>query len=92
MACLSFDGFVERTGRSLKSVAEESMTPGAHVPTLCEHGCKVEILNRCCHGCASIVVELMRAGHKWNELPSQRESGHEDERSRRSASAHVHFD
>jgi hypothetical protein len=73
MACLSFDGFVERTGRSLKSVAQESMAPGARVPTLCEHGCKVEILNRCSHGCKSIAVELMLAGHKWNELPSQRE-------------------
>jgi hypothetical protein len=77
MACLSFDGFIERTGRSLKSVAQESMTPGACVPTLCEHGCKVEILKRCEHGCPSIVVELMLAGHKWDEIPSQRESDHQ---------------
>jgi hypothetical protein len=87
MACLSFDGFVKRTGRSLKSVAEESMTPGARVPTLCEHGCEVEMLNPCCHGCASIVVELMRAGHKWNELPSQAESGHQTSRDLPSMSA-----
>ncbi len=86
MACLSFDGFVQQTGRSLRSVARESMTPGASVPTLCEHGCKVEILKRCSHGCASIVAELMLAGHKWNELPSQQESSHEPGRSRPAAS------
>lgn len=88
MARLSFDGFVQRTGRSLKSVAEESMTPGARVPTLCEHGCKVEIRDRCRHGCASIVVELMLAGHNWNELPSQQQdTGHETEKKPPSVSA-----
>ena len=87
MACLSFDDFVERTGRSLKSVAQESMTPGARVPTLCEHGCKVEIRKRCEHGCASIVVELMLAGHKWDEIPSQHESDHQSGRNLPSISA-----
>ena len=87
MACLSFDRFVERTGRSLKSVAQESMTPGACVPTLCEHGCKVEMLKRCAHGCASIVVELMLAGHKWDEIPSQHESESVSRRAQPSASA-----
>jgi len=79
MACLSFDGFVERTGRSLRSVAQESMTAGALVPTLCEHGCKVEMLRRCAHGCPSIVVELMLAGHKWDEIPTQQESDKQSE-------------
>jgi hypothetical protein len=87
MACLSFDGFVQRTGRSLKTVAQESMTPGARVPTLCEHGCKVEMLERCAHGCPSIVVELMLAGHKWDEIPSQNESDNQSGRTRPSISA-----
>ncbi len=88
MARLSFDDFLERTGRSLRSVAQDSMTPGTRVPTLCEHGCEVEILDRCCHGCASIVIELMIAGHRWNELPSQEpESGQESEGKQPSMSA-----
>jgi hypothetical protein len=87
MACLSFDGFVQRTGRSLRNVVHESMTPGASVPTLCEHGCKVEILKRCPHGCASIVVDLMLAGHKWNEIPSETESDKQSGKPRRSVSA-----
>ena len=87
MACLSFDGFVERTGRSLKSVAQESMTPGACVPTLCEHGCVVEILRRCAHGCPSIVVELMLAGHKWDEISSEQDSDHQSGRNLPSISA-----
>ncbi len=87
MACLSFDGFVKRTGRSLKSVAQESMMPGARVPTLCEHGCKVEILKRCAHGCPSIVIELMLAGHKWDEIPSRSEPDKQSGKPRRSVSA-----
>ena len=64
------------------------MTPGARVPTLCEHGCKVEIRDHCVHGCASIVVELMLAGHRLNELPSQQqESSHETEPKKPSVSA-----
>src|ERR1700744_5369902 len=88
MAPLSFDDFLELTRRSLRSVAQDSMTPGTRVPTLCEHGCEVEILDRCCHGCASIVIELMIAGHRWNELPSQEpESGQESEGKQPSMSA-----
>ena len=91
MACLSFDGYVERTGRSLKSVAQESMTPGARVPTLCEHGCKVEILKVCAHGCPSIVIELMLAGHKWDEIPSRHESRDESRSTQPSANARHSF-
>jgi hypothetical protein len=80
MECLSFADFVQRTGRSLKSVVMQSMTPGARVPTLCTHGCQIEVHERCRHGCSPIVIELMLAGYKWNEVLSQN-----DERSQPSA-------
>jgi hypothetical protein len=86
MDCLSFEDFVRRTGRSLKSVAQESMIPGALVPTLCKHGCEVELRERCPHGCLSIVVELMVAGYRWNEVLSQGETPKTNEREWPSAS------
>lgn len=72
MACLSLGSFVGRTGRSPRSVAEESMVNENLVPTLCEHGCQVEIHAVCPHGCHSIAAELMRAGHTWKELSDLR--------------------
>lgn len=68
MARLSVERFIERTGLSLKRVAEESIQSNGQVYTLWEFGCLVEIEGVCPHGCHSIVAQLMLAGHAWAEI------------------------
>jgi len=68
MACLSIERYLQQNGGSLRSVVEKSLEPGALVPTLCEHGCEIELRAVCPHGCRSVALLLMIAGYKWEDI------------------------